>query len=243
MTAGGAAVDTVRIAPGPVCLLPLDAFTGRTPVLRVTAVVERRLAGGQWTVEDDVPVVTTPGGAIVLPSLASAHPAPAPGGVQRLRIRLVSPYLLDAEHPGGVEFDAPASAAPAVTRVRLYPLPAYPFPPGTRLLRGRVRRGGPTGAAVAGAAVNGRARADAGFLPRVAEWAEYAATARDGAFRLPLRRPGSKPQLPAQDPAAPEAEWFTVTALADPGQAGGPEASIHLTAQDISGTEQLIEIP
>ncbi|HET6356350.1 hypothetical protein, partial [Streptomyces sp.] len=68
-------------------------------------------------------------------------------------------------------------------------------------------------------------------------------TARDGAFRLPLRRPGSKPPLPAPDPAVPEAEWFTVTALADPGRPGGPEASIHLTAQDISGTEQLIEIP
>ncbi|MCX4673195.1 hypothetical protein OG453_42305 [Streptomyces sp. NBC_01381] len=243
MRAGGPAVDTVRIAAGPVCLLPLDAFTGRAPVLRVTAVVERLLTGGRWAAEDDVPVVTTPSGVVVLPSLASAHPAPAPGAVQRLRIRLISPYLLAAEHPAGVEFDAPASAAPPVTRVRLYPLPAYPFPPGTRLLRGRVRRGGAPGAAVAGAAVSGRARADPGHVPRVADWMEYAATAWDGTFRLPLRLVGSKPQLPPANPAEPEAEWFTVTALAAPGQAGGPEASVHLTAQDIRGTEQLIEIP
>lgn len=239
MTPGGPAVDTVRIAPGPVCLLPSDAFTGRTPVLRVTAVIERRLAGGLWAAEEDVPVVTTPGGAIVVPSLASPHPAPPPGGVQRLRIRLVSPCLLDAEHPAGVEFDAPATTAPPVTRVRLYPLPAYPFPPGTRLLRGRVRHGG---GPVAGAAIIGRPRTDAGHLERVADWTEYAATASDGAFRLPLRRVGSKPDPPAPDPAPP-AEWFTVTVLAEPGRAGGPEASIHLTAQDISGTEQLIEIP
>ncbi|MFE2515555.1 hypothetical protein [Streptomyces mirabilis] len=113
MTAGGPAVDTVRIAVGPVCLLPWDTFTGRAPVLPVTALVERRTRGGQWVAEDDVPVVTTPSGAIVLPSLASARPAPAPSAVQRLRIRLVSPYLLDAEHPAGVEFDAPAYTAPA----------------------------------------------------------------------------------------------------------------------------------
>lgn len=240
MTAGGPAVDTVRIAVGPVCLLPWDTFTGRAPVLPVTALVERRTRGGQWAAEDDVPVVTTPSGAIVLPSLASTRPAPAPSAVQRLRIRLVSPYLLDAEHPAGVEFDAPAYAAPAVTRTRLYPLPAYPFPPGTRPLHGRVRRGG---SPVAGAAVVGRARADAEHLPRVAAWTEVAATAGDGVFRLPLRRVGSRPQQPPPDPAAPDAEWFTVTALAEPGRAGGPEVSVQLTAQDIRGTEQLIEIP
>lgn len=240
MTAGGPAVDTVRIAVGPVGLLPLDAFTGRAPVLPVTALVERRLACGHWAAEDDVPVVTTPSGAIVLPSLASARPAPAPSAVRRLRIRLVSPYLLDAEHPDGVEFDAPAYTTPPVTRVRLYPLPAYPFPPGTRLLHGRVRQGGDP---AAGAAVAGRARADAQHLPRVVAWTEYAATARDGAFRLPLRRAGSKPRQPPPDPATPEAEWFTVTALAEPGRAGGPEMSVQLTAQDIRGTEQLIEIP
>jgi hypothetical protein len=58
-----------------------------------------------------------------------------------------------------------------------------------------------------------------------------------------LRRVGSKPQQPPPDPAAPDAEWFTVTALAEPGRAGGPEVSVQLTAQDIRGTEQLIEIP
>ncbi|WP_338933006.1 hypothetical protein WEB32_32830 [Streptomyces netropsis] len=239
---GGGAIDTVRVVPGPVCLVPEDAFTGRPPTLRVVAVVERSLGGGRWEAEEDVRVVTTATGAIVLPSLAAPRRTASGGahGVRRMRIRLLSPYLLDAEHPEGVEFDAPSTTVPPVTRVRLYPLPAYPFPPGTRLLRGRVRR--TWGTDVAGAALTGRARTGDGYLPRVLPpWSEYAATAADGRFRLPLRRPGSKPRPAGQ--AAPEPEWFTVTAAAEPAHGGGPEATVHLTAADISGTEHLVEIP
>ncbi|MGW0581666.1 hypothetical protein ACWD25_38325 [Streptomyces sp. NPDC002920] len=238
MSAGGPVPDIVRIVTGPVWLLPQDAFTGRPPELPFTALVERRLDSGEWVPEDGVPVVRTPGGALVLPSLASRHPAPVPAAVRRLRVRLVSPYLLDAEHPDGVGFDAPSWTVPGATRIRLYPLPAYPFPPGTRLLRGRVRRVG--GTAVAGATVVGRARTDGGHLPRIPEWAEYAATAGDGSFRLPLRRVGSKSPPPPDSggPDDPEAEWFTVTARADTG-----EASVHPTARTVRDSDQLIEIP
>jgi hypothetical protein len=60
--------------------------------------------------------------------------------------------------------------------------------------------------------------------------------------RLPAAVAAGRQQTAAA-PAAPDAEWFTVTALAEPGRAGGPEVSVQLTAQDIRGTEQLIEIP
>ncbi|WP_033327263.1 hypothetical protein [Streptomyces yerevanensis] len=239
MTAGGPA--DIRIAAGPVCLLPVDAFTGRVPALRVTVVVERRLADGRWAADGDVPVVTTPSGVILLPSLASPRPITPGSAVQRVRVRLVSPYLLAAGHPDGVAFDAPSSTVPPVTRMRLYPLPNYPFPPGIRLLRGRVRRGGVPGAATAGGSVSGRPRTDSDHVARGADWVEYAATAPDGFFRLPLRKVGSKPLLPG--PVAPDPEWFTITARAAPGQVGGPEVSVQLTAEDVRGSEQLIEIP
>ncbi|MFE6937582.1 hypothetical protein [Streptomyces chartreusis] len=245
--------NAVQVTPGPVCLMPRDTFTGRPPALPVTAVVERRDDDGRWSPEKSARVVTTPTGARLMPSLAVPAGRPPGGehGVCRMRVRLVSPYLLDAEHPDGVEFDAPAPGVPAVTPILLLPLPAYPFPPETRLLGGRVvaRRpvmprsaaGPPPGAPVVGALVTAGARHDPGHIPPVGEpWTDFAATARDGAFRLPLRGPGSR--VAAGAAADGDTEWFTVTVTGPPGR-GGPPVTVHLPAQDITSTGFVIEVP
>jgi hypothetical protein len=164
----------------PVGLRLVDDFTGRAPIGRVSATLDRQVSPGVWE-PTSIASVLTPSSILTWPGLGrDSEPLTAP--TRRYRARLQAEqyrpdYLQSAD---GLEFDAPpwddqhdpvpVTAGPQ--DVYLHPAPGYGFPTWVRVLRGLVEdaAGGPV----------------ANVLVRQAA-AERALSDERGTFALPLR--------------------------------------------------------
>jgi hypothetical protein len=164
----------------PAGLRLVDDFTGRPPLGRVTARLDRQVTAGVWE-PAGIDAVLTPSGILSWPGLGrEGEPTLAP--TRRYRVRVSAEeyrpaYLQNAD---GVEFDAPpwnddAPPSPITAGPQdlyLFPSTAYPFPPWVRLLRGAVEDA--TGGPVANVLVHQGT-------------AETTLSDERGAFALPLR--------------------------------------------------------
>jgi hypothetical protein len=108
-------------------------------------------------------------------------------------------YPYDDTHPPQVA----AEADP----VHLLPGADFPYPPGTRVVSGSVRRAG-SGTPIANAYVSAQGTTDPEGVP----WRERTLTDATGAFRLSLRWAGTRPEPPT--------ELFTLTAVERPEHTG-----------------------
>lgn len=215
-------VEERRAVYSPACLIPYDDFRRRPSTTGVRAELDR-WDGAAWQ-PTVVPPVRTPSGSLIYPGLGRRS-RPREADPQLYRSRLAAPGLLAlylAENGDfsadrvGVEFLAfpyddehPPEILARPQVVRLLPGPAFDFPPGTRVVRGTVRRAG-TGQPVANALVESRGQT----VPDGADWYERALTGPDGAFRLSLRWQG---EAPADRPSA---ETFRLTATESPDRTG-----------------------
>jgi hypothetical protein len=211
-----------RAVYSPAWLIPYDDFRRRpsTDGLRVEL---DRWDGAAWT-PADVAALRTPGGVIAYPGLGRRS-WPAEPGPQLYRSRLAGPglhALYLAENGDfyadrvGVEFLAfpyddehPPEILAQPQLVRLLPGPSFGFPPGTRVVRGVVRRA-ETAQPVANALVESRGQA----APDGVDWYERALSGPDGAFRLSLRWPGEAPE------DRPHEQTFRLTATESPDRTG-----------------------
>src|SRR5262249_24830470 len=100
-------------------------------------------------------------------------------------------------------------------RVPMLPGPAYPFPPGTRVVRGLVKDA-VTGNPIANALVQASGHTD----PDNVAWTERSLSGPDGSFALALRFRGA---------ADPDGEAFHLTATESPDRTGALD--IHLTGE------------
>ena len=164
----------------PLGLRLVDDFTGRAPLGRVSATLDRRVSAGVWE-PTTIDAVLTPSNILTWPGLGREfEPVSAP--TRRYRVRLEA----DLYRPGylqaldGIEFDAPPwdddnEPVPVTTGPQdayLLPATTYGFPTWVRVLRGQVEdlSGGPV----------------ANVLVHQAT-AERALTDERGTFSLPLR--------------------------------------------------------
>ncbi|HYP27439.1 MAG TPA: hypothetical protein VE262_12040 [Blastocatellia bacterium] len=140
----------------PIGLLPVDAFTGGSPIGSVSAFLDAQDAAGVWR-KTGVREVRTPSGVIAYPSLARS--AEVPGQPTRYRVRIEAQYYqpLYLKDSDAIEFDAfpyndsnPPEDYPKkpedfpdylnkfLMKVMLTPAPNYPFPNHIFVLRGAV---------------------------------------------------------------------------------------------------------
>ncbi len=164
----------------PLGLRLVDEFTGKAPLGRVRALLDRRDDLGAWQ-ETGRAAVMTLGGVLTYPGLErSRRAAGAPS--RRYRVRLEADFYraFYRSQFDGREFDAfpfndttpPSTPAAMPQDELLVPSSAYPFPTHVRVLRGAVVDA--SGAPVADVIVS------QGGLERVL-------TDERGAFALPLR--------------------------------------------------------
>ena len=168
----------------PIGLRLVDDFTGRGPIGRVSARLDRQVSPGVWEPTSLEPVLT-PSSILTWPGLGRVRePSTAPTRRYRARVE-ADQYRPDyLENADGREFDAPPwndqqDPVPVTLGphdVYLYPSTGYGFPTWVRVLRGVVEDA--TGGAVAS------------VLVRQAS-AERTLTDERGIFALPLRWAGS----------------------------------------------------
>ena len=225
MTVAGGRVPLVgeqRSVYSPAWLLPYDEFRRRRTTEGVVALLDR-WDGMAWR-PTVVPPVVTPGGVLAYPGLGRrSWPFPPEPQLYRSRLAGIGTSALYLDRNGdfeadrvGLEFlafpyddDHPPAALARPQLVRLLPGPAYPYPPGTRLIRGLVRRagGGPT-------VPNALVECHGTTTPEGVAWSERALAGSDGSFRLALRWQG---QVPGD---ASEPETFRLTATESPDRTG-----------------------
>jgi hypothetical protein len=169
-----------RTLYSPIGLRLVDDFTGRAPIGRVSARLDRRVAPGTWA-PTDLDAVLTPSSTLTWPGLGREwEPASSPARRYRARItaeQYRAEYLQNAD---GLEFDAPPwnddNAPNPITTgpldLYLFPAATYAFPTWVRVLRGFVQDA--SGAPVANVLVR-----QAGV--------ERTLTDERGTFSLPLR--------------------------------------------------------
>lgn len=164
----------------PIGLRLVDDFTGKSPLGRVSARLDREVSAGVWA-PADLETVITPSTTLTWPGLGrEGDPLAAPTRRYRARVaadRYRPAYLQDRD---GIEFDAPPwdddnppvpiTAGPA--DVYLFPAPDYDFPTWVRVLHGYVQDA--SGTPVANVLVTQAS-------------AERALTDERGTFSLPLR--------------------------------------------------------
>jgi hypothetical protein len=164
----------------PIGLRLVDDFTGGSPLGRVTARLDRRVAVGAWA-PTDIEAVITPSSVVCWPGLGRAsEPAFAPTRTYRARVDVDGYRPAYLQNADGLEFDAPpwddAHAPAPITAgpqdLYLFPSTAYGFPTWVRVLRGMVEN-------VAGDPI-------ANVLVRQGA-AETSLTDERGTFSLPLR--------------------------------------------------------
>jgi hypothetical protein len=204
----------------PAWFVPYDDFR-RRPMATGLAVDLDRWDGARW-VSTGRPAVRTPSGAIAYPGLGRRRePAAAEPDLYRTRFAATGyrplyppddPDAFDATQVGK-EFLAypygdtlPPQIPARPEAVSLLPDTAYPYPPGTRVVRGLVRWAG------SGAPVDNALVASTGVTPEGTGWRERTLTDAIGAFRLPLRWAG--------DRSGPQGEQFRLTAIQRPGLTG-----------------------
>lgn len=176
----------------PIGLRLVDDFTGRAPLGRVSARLDRQVSVGVWAATDLEPVLT-PSNVLIWPGLGrqrEPHTAPTRRYRARVEAGLYRPQYLEASD--GVEFDAPSfddgtppnpiTAGPQ--DLYLLPAPSYGFPTWVRVMRGRVEDA--AGAAVANVLVQ------QGTVERVL-------TDDRGVFALPLRWAATGAPIDASD--------------------------------------------
>jgi hypothetical protein len=164
----------------PIGLRLVDDFTGRAPLGRVSARLDRQVSVGVWE-PTDLEAVLTPSNVFSFPGLGRAgEPASAPTRRYRARVdadQYRPGYLQNAD---GLEFDAPPwddenpptpiTAGPQ--DLYLFSATSYDFPTWVRVLHGFVEDA--SGGAVANVLVHQAA-------------AERVLTDERGTFSLPLR--------------------------------------------------------
>ena len=197
----------------PAWFVPFDEFARRVRATGVSVLLDR-FADGVW-VPQDTEAVRTPSAAIAYPGLGARaateqrHRARfAAAGYQPLYPADGEPFSADAN---GIEFVvSPASTAAAEPRlVRLLPAVSFPYPPGTRTVRGVVLDA-LTRAPVVNALVEARGATNADFVP----WHERTLSGAEGAFRLALRWEGQKAGETSVE------ETFHLEATERPGRSG-----------------------
>ncbi len=131
----------------PVGLRLVDDFTGRAPLGRVRAVLDRQVSAGVWEATD-LEAVLTPSNTLTWPGLGREWD-PSSSPTRRYRARVLAnhyrPGYLQAAD--GFEFDAPpwnddSRPTPITTGpadLYLFPSTAYDFPTWVRVLRGFVQ--------------------------------------------------------------------------------------------------------
>jgi hypothetical protein len=177
----------------PIGLRLVDDFTGRGPLGRVTARLDRQVSVGVWS-PTDIGYVATESGILVWPGLGREwEPGSAPTRRYRARVEadLYRPeYLQNAD---GIEFNAPpwddheppSPMTSGSQDLYLFPEVSYDFPTWVRVLRGVVEDSA-TGDPVANVLVHQAA-------------AERVLTDERGAFTLPLRWANNGDPLDAVD--------------------------------------------
>jgi hypothetical protein len=192
----------------PIGLRLVDDFTGRSPLGRVGARLDRQVGAGVWA-ETDLEAVLTPSSTLTWPGLGrEGEPVFAPTRRYRARVdadQYRPGYLQNAD---GVEFDAPPwddqnpptpiTAGPV--DLYLFPATAYDFPTWVHVLHGFVEdvTGGPV----------------ANVLVHQAT-AERVLTDARGAFSLPLRWATSGLAVDAVDVRTGRAGWHVLNLPAD----------------------------
>jgi hypothetical protein len=164
----------------PIGLRLVDDFTGRSPLGRLSARLDRQVSPGVWAATT-LEAILTPSNTFTWPGLGRASdPLSAPTRHYRARIaaeQYRAGYLQNAD---GVEFDAPPwndtnrpnPMTGGPLDLYLFPAPIYAFPTWVRVLRGFVQDA--TGAPVVNVLVRQAA-------------VERALTDERGTFALPLR--------------------------------------------------------
>jgi hypothetical protein len=216
-----------------------------------------RWTGAEWAPDEARPLITL-GRVLTYPGLGRRRqPWPAESSLYRVRVDAPGyralyppdePPDLQEQTPEEYadEFDAAVDARefvvphyddlhpPAVEerqrpeRLRLAPAVAFGYPPGTRVIRGLVRR--PGGAGIAGALVQARTP----DRNRFGDWYERTVTDPGGRFRLALRGRG---QVTGSDVLRPPFEVFTVGAYQAPRRTGSVEVRLDRSAGQPGGTE------
>lgn len=186
-----------RTTSSPAWLIPVDDFRRVRFADGVSAALDT-WDGTRWRATD-VRARRTPSGVIAYPGL-NRRTWPFDPQPQLFRCRLAAPGrypLVFADDTFwadqvGIEFfayphdhDHPPEQPAEPTLVPMLPGPSYPFPPGTRVVRGMVRDRR-TGRPIPNALVRAAGTTD----PDLVRWAERALTGPDGAFALALRFPG-----------------------------------------------------
>ncbi|MFV2118378.1 carboxypeptidase regulatory-like domain-containing protein [Streptomyces sp. Act-28] len=208
----------------PVWLVPFDDYARRVRTAGVEVRLERfDEAGGGWLPLDDR-AVRTPSGAVAFPGLGRrADPRAARPELHRVRFAAAGyrPLYPADGRPfsaalDGVEFPVhpyddthPPSVEASPRLVRLLPGSSFPYPPGTRTVRGVVLDA-VAGVPVANALVEARGRTDPDLTP----WHERTLSDARGAFRLSLRWEGEKAAEHAVE------ETFHLEATERPGRTG-----------------------
>jgi len=131
----------------PIGLRLVDDFTGRSPVGRVSAQLDRRVSPGVWALTDIEPLLT-PSNTLTWPGLGREwEPASAPTRRYRARITADQYRPEYLQNTDGLEFDAPPwnddNAPNPITGgpidLYLFPAALYGFPTWVRVLRGFVQ--------------------------------------------------------------------------------------------------------
>ena len=164
----------------PIGLRLVDEFTGKSPLGRVSARLDRQVGPGVW-LPTDLEAVLTPSSTLTWPGLGRARePAWAPTRRYRARVtadRYRPEYLQSAD---GLEFDAPPwnddnrpnPITSGPVDVYLFPASVYDFPTWVHVLHGFVQDA--SGAPVANVLVHQAT-------------VERALSDERGTFSLPLR--------------------------------------------------------
>ena len=229
-TAGGREILTgeQRTVTSPAWLIPVDDFRRIRSADGITAALDR-WDGDTWQ-PTDVVAVRTPGGVIVYPGL-NFRPWPFEPQPELYRCRLGAPGRYPLLHTEAGEFrsdlvgavflaypydhDHPPELPSEPLVVPMLPGPAYPFPPGTRVVRGTVKDAG-TGKPIANALVEASGHTD----PENVAWTERSLSGPDGGFALALRFRGV---------ADAGGEAFHLAATESPDRTGALD--IHLTGE------------
>lgn len=222
--------DEQRTTSSPVCLVPVDDFRRVRSAAGISAALEMWDAT-RWR-PTEVRARRTPGDAIVYPGLnRRVWPFDPQPQLFRCRLAAAGRHALVLAEDGtfsadavGVDFlayphddDHPPEQHAEPIAVPMLPGPAYPFPPGTRVVRGTVRdasSGRPVG--------NALVQAEGATDPDEVDWTERALTGPDGAFALALRFQGRREA---------EGEAFHLTATESPDRTGVRD--IHLTDEPL----------
>lgn len=178
----------------PIGIRPLDELTGRAPIGRVEAELDRSDGAGGWS-PTEIKAVTTPGGVFAYPHL-ERHALVTGKPARRYRVRLKAEFYVPMyrDRFDGIEFDAyphndsnpPPIFADLPQNALLAPAPNYPFQTSIPVLRGEVID-----------------KAGAPVRDAVVSWAlrERVLTDERGTFALPLRwaLPGILIDIDAED--------------------------------------------